>query len=292
MTTVRSCNNPPIRMTLLACVAGMAVAVLPAMAEPAAAAAPQKPISAAPGTNAFEHQTLDLGGGIDLAMVWIPAGEFIMGTTNSPSGDEKPVHRVRVARGFWIGKYEVTQAQWDRVMATNEATTQALDLPVYNISWNEAQAFASNLNALVAARWNGPAGRFRLPSEIEWEYACRAGSTSMYCSGDTEADLAKVGWYSENSGGTVHSVGTRELNAWGLCDMHGNVAEWCDNPMDPYPLGRKLSAKDEHSKDNVSRGGDYRYSNDGFYCGSAIRTRRSPGNQEETIGIRIVLVTP
>ena len=153
----------------------------------------------------------------------VPAGEFQMGSANG-NADEQPIHRVRITRAFEMGKYEVTQEQWDGVMRdphgkpqtpVNPSHFKGPGLPVESVSWDDVQLFLKRINA----RDSGYV--FRLPSEAEWEYACRAGSTA---NGPAEPD--DMAWYLPNAGKQTHRVGDKAPNAWGLCDMLGNVAEW------------------------------------------------------------------
>jgi len=150
-----------------------------------------------------------------MELVYVPPGSFMMGSTNG-GADEKPVHQVTINYSFYMGKYEVTQAQWQSVMGNNPSNFKdCANCPVEQVSWDDAQSFINKLNE------SNDGFRYRLPTEAEWEYACRAGTT-----GDNAGNLSEMAWYSENSGNRTHAVGGKQPNAWGLADMHGNVWEW------------------------------------------------------------------
>ena len=149
-----------------------------------------------------------------------------MGSTSSEAYyDEQPVTRVRISRGFWLGKHEVTQGQWQGVMGTNPSGNSGCgQCPVEKVSWNDAQEFIGRLNGRAGGN------RYRLPTEAEWEYAARAGTT-----GDRYGNLDVIGWCDDNSGDRTHPVGQKAPNAFGLHDMIGNVYEWVEDWGDDYP---------------------------------------------------------
>jgi formylglycine-generating enzyme required for sulfatase activity len=162
--------------------------------------------------------------GVEFAMVFVPGGEFLMGSPpydEEADLDEMPQHRVKLSP-FWIGVTEVTQALWKAVMGYNPSYFHGDDQrPVEMVSWLDCQAFIQRLNRLI------PGSRFRLPTEAEWEYACRAGSFSGWGSGVESSRLYEFAWHFDNSEGHTHPVKQKNPNAWGLHDMHGNVWEWC-----------------------------------------------------------------
>ena len=163
-------------------------------------------------------QTASLKNAIGMEFVKIAAGEFMMGCSpgdSSCKNDEKPQHQVRITKAFEMGKYEVTQAQWMAVMNANESAIVGDNHPVENVTRAEALDFANRLNM------RNDGYRYRLPTEAEWEYAARAGT-----SGATNGPLEEIAWFGKNSNDESHPVGSRKPNAWGLYDMLGNVREW------------------------------------------------------------------
>jgi formylglycine-generating enzyme required for sulfatase activity len=175
------------------------------------------------GAEAGEVQTFD---GIEF--VWIPAGTFMMGDADPtyPEPDALPVHEVTLTRGFWLSRFEITQDEWMDVLGEKPAFfDQYPDVyPVESISWYDAQRFVAALNASTEGT-----GVYRLPTEAEWEYACRAGTTTLWHFGDDEAGFPDYGWALVNSPYIPQAVGALLPNPWGLYDMHGNVAEWVQN---------------------------------------------------------------
>jgi formylglycine-generating enzyme required for sulfatase activity len=206
-----------------------------------------------------------------LEMVLIPAGTFTMGSPESEPGrssNEGPQHQVTISKPFYLGKYELTQAQWSAVMGSNPAEGHGVgdNYPVYNVSWNDCQAFIEKLNVMGL-------GAFRLPTEAEWEYACRAGTTTPFYWGD-DPKLTKIrqcAWYGGNSQGGTHEVGLLEPNAWGLFDMSGNVWECCWDGHSPYSADDQIDPKaEEYSSFRVLRGGAWGGSS-ALWCRSACR---------------------
>ena len=169
---------------------------------------------------------------IGMELKLLPAGTFMMGS-NFGQAHEQPVHKVTLSQNFYIGVHEVTQEQYEKVMGVNPSKFKGASNPVEQVTWTEAVEFCRKLSDLPSER---DAGRmYRLPTEAEWEYACRAGTTTTFSFGSDESDLGDYAWVAENSGGESHPVGRKQPNAWGLYDMHGNVAEWCYNRHGVYP---------------------------------------------------------
>jgi formylglycine-generating enzyme required for sulfatase activity len=211
----------------------------------------------------------------------IPAGSFQMGSENGYD-DEKPLHTVRITKSFYLGKHEVTREQWESVMGNNPSYFKGKNLPVEQVSWNDVRKFLDRLNQQTGREI------FRLPTEAEWEYACRAGTTADYA-----GNLDDMAWYDSNSGGKTHPVGTKQPNEWGLYDMHGNVYEWCADWYGEtyYDECKKKGivedpAGPESGSFRVLRGGAW-YSN-AQGCRSADRYNDSPGPRNDYIGFRLV----
>jgi len=183
----------------------------------------------------------------EMSFAQIPAGTFEMGSDANPSSDQSPVHQVTISRPFELQTTEVTQAQWRAVMGSDPSHFHGGDLPVEQISWNDAQEFIRRLNKL------DPGKGYRLPTEAEWEYACRAGSTDQGWGG-----VDDVAWWHRNSEDQTHSVGQRQPNGWGLYDMLGNVWEFTADWKDSYPAGPVTDPTGPaHGYYKVLRGGSW-----------------------------------
>jgi serine/threonine-protein kinase len=198
------------------------------------------------------EEKADLGKAIKLEMVLIPAGKFMMGSPASEKGrrDNETQHEVTLTKPFYMGKYEVTQEQWESVMGNNLSSNKGAKLPVTDVSWNDCQDFIKKLNASTK-------GGYRLPTEAEWEYACRAGKTTAYAVG---ASLTNIDANIEGGpAGSIKAVGGYNPNAFGLYDMHGNVWEWCnDDWKADYPAGSATDPKGPATGTHrVLRGGSF-----------------------------------
>jgi formylglycine-generating enzyme required for sulfatase activity len=169
---------------------------------------------------------------VDMEFVLVPAGAFLMGAGPEEKGwfEEEIRHRVELSRPFYIQTTPVTRKHWNKVIES-QAFDSDLDLPVKNVSWYDGQVFIKKLCALERIR------AYRLPTEAEWEYACRAGGQGAWCFGDDETRLKEYAWYQDNAGEAPRPVGLKKPNQWGLYDMHGNVPEWCEDIHAPYPTG-------------------------------------------------------
>ena len=217
-----------------------------------------------------------------ISMVWIAPGRFLMGDSSGKGdADETPVHPVRLTTGFWLAESAVTQGQWTEVMGTNPSQAKGDGLPVESVDWNDAAAFCQKLTESERARGRLPAGmEYRLPTEAQWEYACRAGTL-----GDYAGNLDAMAWYASNSGARTHAVKTKLPNAWGLYDMHGNVWEWCSDWHGSYWAGSQVDPTGPSAGDNrVIRGGAW--SRPAAFCRSPSRRWLSPDSRFDNLGFR------
>lgn len=211
---------------------------------------------------------------LEMKFAYIPAGTFQM-------GESSDIHTVKISQAFYLGITEVTQTQWVSVMFNNPSSFNNCDnCPVENVSWEDVQVFINKLNE------RGD-GKYRLPTEAEWEYAARAGSITKYSFGDAEGSLDSYAWYDANSGSKTHEVGTKRPNDWGLYDMHGNVWEWVQDWYGEYPNGIIVDPKGATSgADRVLRGGSW--GNHTAILRSASRNSYAPSIRDQFLGFRIV----
>ncbi|HOT51634.1 MAG TPA: formylglycine-generating enzyme family protein, partial [Candidatus Hydrogenedentes bacterium] len=229
-----------------------------------------------------------------MPFVWIPAGRFDMGSAKTAAelsaiyGDreyyyssEQPLHRVTITKGFWMGAHEVTQAEWTTWMGYNPSEFAGDNHPVESISWDECQLFIERLNA-------SGEGVFRLPTEAEREYACRAGTTTEFYFGDSSSAFSEYEWGFNLTDYTTHPVARKKPNPWGLYDMHGNVTEWCADWYGKtyYSVSPEFDPQGpETGTFRVRRGGSFR-SAVGF-CRSAFRTWNRPDYVYSNTGVRL-----
>lgn len=227
---------------------------------------------------------LDLGGGVELDLVWIEPGTFVMGSPEEErlrGGDEGPQHRVVISRGFWMGRYEVTQRQYKRLMnaAPSSFKTSGLDAPVERVSWIDAKSFCARLQHVLPGRLQDR--KARLPTEAEWEYACRAGTVGPYA-----GDLDQMGWYRNNADRKTHRVGQKQKNAWGLYDMHGSVWEWCEDAKRDYTASTQTNPVGMGPLRALRGGCWYGW---GWTCRSATRSSDHPASLFSGMGFRVVV---
>ena len=242
--------------------------------------------------DAQRDTTVVLPGGATMEMARIEPGTFLMG---APESDfrakewERPQHKVTISEGFYLGKYEVTQGQWEAVMDTQpwiKKTRQTgRRYPAVWVSWDDVQAFVQKLNEMAGS------DLYRLPTEAEWEYACRAGTTTSWSFGDDWKQLGAYAWY---KGNTVlrkeehaHEVGTKQPNPWGLYDMYGNVWEWAQDWWGPYPAHAQVDPTGPASgSSRVGRGGGF--NEVATDARSAYRGHDAPTTRSTGIGFRLV----
>jgi formylglycine-generating enzyme required for sulfatase activity len=218
-----------------------------------------------------------------LTFCFIPSGRFTMGSPSGEEGrssDESQVE-VTLSQPFWLAKTEVTQAQWEAVMGSNPSSFKGPNLPVESVSWGDVQSYIAKLNknSIAPKGW-----KFALPTEAQWEYACRAGEKGPYSGGS----LDEVGWYDLNSDSKTHEAANKKPNAFGLYDMHGNVYEWCSDWYQGTLRGSMDPVGPYMGFDRLLRGGAWGF--DASYCRAADRCRYYPGLRSYYMGLRLALV--
>jgi formylglycine-generating enzyme required for sulfatase activity len=232
------------------------------------------------GQTALIQATMILSSVLEPELVRIPGGTFLMGSDSEESlPEEKPVHQVTVSP-FQIAKFEVTQEQWVSVMGTNPSSFRGDRLPVENLQWDDVQPFIQRLNELTGKR-------YRLPTEAEWEFACRAGTT-----GDRYGDLNSIAWYNGNSGGTTHEVGGKLPNFFGLYDMLGNAFEWCSDWFGDYTADPQINPKGPDTPTpgtphHIIRGGSWLL--EAVAARAPFRSLHVPAHKADVIGFRLAM---
>ena len=233
---------------------------------------------------------------IGMKLVLIPKGIFMMGSPESEKGrvGNETQHEVTISKDYYLGVYEVTQAQYEKMMGKNPSRFQGDNLrgdsannPVEQVSWEDAVEFCKKLSDLPEEK---KAGRiYRLPTEAQWEYACRAGSKTAYGFGEGSKSLGDYAWFGQNSNRQTHPVGEKKSNAWGLYDMHGNVWEWCSDWYGQHPKGAVSDpvGPPQKAPARVFRGGSWY--DDAEYCRSARRLGYFPSGRDD-FGFRVALI--
>jgi formylglycine-generating enzyme required for sulfatase activity len=221
---------------------------------------------------------------IGMKFVLNPSGSFTMGSPpwGAERSDDEKQHEVTISKPFYLQSTVVTQSQWQEVMGDNPSEFKDCgdDCPVENVSWNDAQGFIKKLNEIEGV------DNYRLPTEAEWEYACRAETNTEFSFGDEASELGEYAWYIDNSGDRTHPVGTKKPNAWGLYDMHGNVIEWCQDWYADYPSNSVTDPKGPSKGEyRVLRGGSWLIN--ARRIRSADRFRNDPNYRYLGIGFRV-----
>jgi formylglycine-generating enzyme required for sulfatase activity len=231
--------------------------------------------------------TVTLPGDVNMLFRFIPAGDFFMGSPSDENGrcnDEGPLHKVTISKPFYMGVYEVTQAQWVAIMGSNPSKFQkGHNYPVESVTWDDCQEYVTKLSKMKL-------GTFRLPTEAEWEYACRAGTTTRYFWGDdlNYDEIKDYAWCKINSGGRTNEGGQKRPNPWGLYDMSGNVWEWCQDWYGSYNVENIIDPLIEQpSAGRIRRGG--RWDVNPENCRSAKRGWYNPTYRFNHVGLRLVL---
>lgn len=255
----------------------------------------------------FAENPKEVINSIGMKFVLIPKGTFLMGSPPNEDGskDDERQHKVTISQDYYLGIHEVTQAQFELVMGSNPSFFQgdkvaerhprtgrvlkepdSSNHPVESLTYEEALRFCKRLSARIDER---DAGRsYRLPTEAEWEYACRAGSNTAYCFGDFPNELSDYSWFEDNSEKKSHPVGLKKPNAWGLYDMHGNVWEWCQDWYGEYPVDAVTDPKGvKKGSRRIDRGGSWGIVGSAGRC--AFRSSYIPTSRTHDLGFRVVL---
>jgi formylglycine-generating enzyme required for sulfatase activity len=244
----------------------------------------------------FAQSAKEITNSIGMKLVLIPKGTFMMGSPIEKEGasNDEEQHQVTISKDYYLGVTEVTQGQYEKVMGTNPShfvkrvirKSDSSMYPVEQVSWEDAVEFCKKLSDLPEEK---KAGRvYRLPTEAEWEYACRSGSKSAYSFGESSKSLGDYAWFDGNSNGQTHPAGENKANAWSLYDMHGNVWEWCSDWYGEYPKGAVSDPTGPcEGSDRVFRGGTWLRV--AASCRSAARNWRDPSRRSSDYGFRVAL---
>jgi len=232
--------------------------------------------------SAGTQRQLEIAPGVMMIFCWCPPGDFVMGSPANEidRGSNESQVDVTLTKGFWMAQTEVTQKQWKSIMSSNPSRYVGENLPVDSVNWNDVQIFLEKLNSSLG---NQNGWRTVLPTEAQWEYACRAGETGPYSGGKID----EVAWYHDNSGSKTHDVGTKKANPWGLKDMHGNVREWCQDWYGKELYGGVDPKGATSGSYRVYRGGSWGVS--AGYCRAANRYYRTPATTSSSFGFRVAL---
>ena len=247
-----------------------------------------KKLGAPAGRPGARTLTLNLGKGVKMKLVRIPAGKFMMGSPATEKGrfkDEGPQRQVTISKAFYMGVTEVTQTQYECVTGKNPSKFKGPQNPVDQVSWDDAMAFCTALSKKTRRA-------VRLPTEAQWEYACRAGTKTRFSFGDDDKDFDAYGWCKTNSGGKTHPVGLKKPNAFGLYDMHGNVWEWCRDWHDAKFYANAKNVDPENTtaaKYRVVRGGSWKHLPQ--RCRAADRPGIPTNCRRTDVGFRVVVVS-
>ena len=227
----------------------------------------------------FSQQLKAITNSIGMKLVLILPGEFIMGSPIEPQRE------VTISQWYYLAAHEVTQEQYEKVMGNNPSIFKGAKNPVEMVSWEDAVAFCKKLSEMPEEKVAGRA--YRLPTEAEWEFACRATSSTSFCSGDTAESLSEFAWFGDGRGKT-HPVGEKKANRWGLYDMHGNVFEWCQDWGADYLTGMTTDPQGPSAGSlRVYRGGSW--ASDADSCRSQYRNWSLPSNRDDRYGFRLAL---